>query len=370
MSKKMKIMLPIILIFVVVLIVVGVVLIKQIPNDSDTDNDNYVDNFEKTLSNIDSIELQKNIIRNLEKTKLNVNYKSGSTEIKTMFQETTKFRGVTSAVIIKYENGKKTGKVEIPCFKINSYKNGKFKNIEYTYDFMNSNIISEAVKETFKTEYGIDDISEVLGSEKYRKFVEDGTQGVIYYSKDEFFIQVTKEICGIDKMNDSLKESMEKYSTVILGNISENESQSYNENELANNTEIIFRAGKKYINKYGFITDYADSSAIEIKGIDLEDNQEKISGVLFQNLDELYYSLEENDLLKLVNLIDISNQYDIIIYMNLVGKVVKFGNFLDIDTKCLYIKKISEIEKECAGEIVVNVDFSSGGKPFFREPIT
>ena len=173
-------------------------------------------------------------------------------------------------------------------------------------------------------------------------------------------------VLNASKTNSNLVESSD-YTNIPNASGNNPENTENNKSNIVNNTEIIFKIGDKYINKYGFITDFVDNSAVEIKGINIKNIQEKFSDELSQNLNELYRSLSDNELLDLIDLIEISNEYDITIYMNSEKKAIKFGDFLKANIKCKYIKNILNIESGNIGEIIVNVDLDKGENPYFRE---
>lgn len=85
------------------------------------------------------------------------------------------------------------------------------------------------------------------------------------------------------------------------------EKQQEVENIKRENDEILFRIGNIYINKYGYVTTFNNSSAILLEGINLEDNQEKIQSSLFENLLNLYDVLTSSDLINKVSKIDVSD---------------------------------------------------------------
>lgn len=100
------------------------------------------------------------------------------------------------------------------------------------------------------------------------------------------------------------------------------EKQQAVENIKRENDEILFRIGNIYINKYGYVTTFNNSSAILLEGINLEDNQEKIQSSLFENLLNLYDVLTSSNLINKVSKIDVSDLENIEIYINSENKIL------------------------------------------------
>lgn len=400
-NNKKKI---IVIILIIVAVIVGALLTYFIVNNS------KINQVKERISQIKTEELQKNIIDELKNTSLNINNSSMETYFGTetndsMDMALSFYYGLVSQGYSSNKNNEgyvyafvssknRNIGVMIPCFKIESDNNGNVKNIVIP----NSNRVSLPIKKVMW------DTLEKVFNEKYNidisnyKELGKGTCGIsgsvnIMTSNDnvDFTVQVFKEFMN---KTDATSWNETKEKLVRNGNVYEDfevtqevfgietigvkdkyleksyiieKSDVTNNNIQKTNSEILFTINNKYINKYGYITDFVDNSVVEINGIKIESNQEKISDDLLQNLNELYKSLKENELLNKIDLIDISNQYDIKIYINSEHKVVKFGNFDNINTKCIYVKNILELEKENTGEIIVNVDLDNGEKPYFRE---
>ena len=131
------------------------------------------------------------------------------------------------------------------------------------------------------------------------------------------------------------------------------EKQQAVENIKRENDEILFRIGNIYINKYGYVTTFNNSSAILLEGINLEDNQEKIQSSLFENLLNLYDVLTSSDLINKVSKIDVSDLENIEIYINSENKILQIGNFENLSTKFVWIHILLEQEEGVPGTIVV-----------------
>lgn len=145
---------------------------------------------ENKLSQINAEELETKIIKELENTDLNVNSPTSKTEfrkldsnkskfdsyIKMYYELSQKYFGTemktNEEVMTEYisafiTNSKEHG-VAIPCFKIESDNNGKFKNINYLESGPGDRIetiVKNAVEKVFKNEYGIEIF--VNGNDKY-----------------------------------------------------------------------------------------------------------------------------------------------------------------------------------------------------------
>lgn len=132
-----------------------------------------------------------------------------------------------------------------------------------------------------------------------------------------------------------------------------------------NNNNILFKIGNKYINEYGYITDISNSSAIQVKGINIKSNQEQMESSIFEKLLKLYDTLKNNDLTIKVSKIDITNIDDVKVYMDLENKIIQIGNLENLSTKFVYVKNIMKQEKGKSGTIFVN-DIS---KMYFRESL-
>ena len=401
-------------IFVIILIIVaiigGALLTYFIVN-----NNSKTNQVKERISQIKTEELQKNMIDELKNTSLNINNSSMETYFGTETNDTMDMalsfyydlvsQGYSSnknneGYIYAFVSSKNRNiGVMIPCFKIESDNNGNVKNIVIP----NSNRVSLPIKKVmwdtlekvFNEKYNIDisnykelgkGICGISGNvnimtsssnvdftvQVFKEFTNN-TDGYSWNETKEKLVrngnvfedfEVTQEVFGIDTIGVKDKY-LEKNYIIEKSDVTNNN----NNNIQKTNSEILFKINNKYINKYGYITDFVDKSVVEISGIKIESNQEKISDDLSQNLNELYNSLEKNELLNKIDLIDISNQNDINIYMNSENKVVKFGNFENINTKCLYVKNILNREKGHKGEIIVNVDLNNGESPSFRESI-
>lgn len=232
--KKSKILFILFVILIVAVIVIAVIVSKNNSNKKNTNSKtDPIKSVEDKLKTINAEELQNKIIAELEASDLNVNVKNDSNEITTVFDTGTIFKKYICAKIDYIRNGEIDASVEIPCFRIDYDSDGKFKSIEYTYEFMTTNIINEAIRNVFKDQYGLNDFDAIIGSQKYeRKFSGEGKSGNIYYSQDEFFINVVTEINGPIQINghvyvfnpgncQTIIDMFKNYKTFTFGLVSE-----------------------------------------------------------------------------------------------------------------------------------------------------
>lgn len=150
-------------------------------------------------------------------------------------------------------------------------------------------------------------------------------------------------------------------------NMEDMESQQEG-NEQKINREILFKIDDKYIDSQGYITSKSDDTAIELEGITITENQERLdtdSLMLMANLIKLRDILKSNELLNKVNKIDVSNLEDIIVYMDSEYKVIYIGNFEKLHSKILCVNPIIKQEKGISGEIFVR----DTEKVFFRKKV-
>lgn len=276
-NSKKVLRIIVVVIIIIAILAVGIFASKMISSNI------KIKETEEKLSNINAEKLQNQIIEELKHTDLNVTSKENSMEITTSFDEGIKFKGYISAIINCLQNEKIISTVEIPCFKINS-NNGKLKNIEYTHTFMGSNIIDRVVKDVLKNNYGLDNIDTIIGSEKYRKFCEIGTSGTIYYSEDEFFLNVVNEIKGPIQVNghdyvfnasncQRIIDLYKGYQTTAVGlDFKENDGKTnYLENvELSD----ISYSGARFKIKYSDLKEKCNNVGINNKSYEIEQNVE------------------------------------------------------------------------------------------------
>ena len=136
-----------------------------------------------------------------------------------------------------------------------------------------------------------------------------------------------------------------------------------------NNTEIVFKVDNKFINRYGYITNYENYSVISVEGLKIESNQEKIEEATFSKISNLISDLKESGLIGKTTKIDVTDMNDVVIEMKYEKKNVRFGKFENIRKKCELISKMLEVEQGVEGVIFVNVDLDKGEKPYFRESV-
>lgn len=169
MSIKKNVIKIIIGIIVAIVVIVGGIFAFQFISTN-----NKIKDTEQTLSQINAKELQEKLIKELESTPLTNSY-------------TTEF--------IENENGfivaKITQKemfVEIPCFKIETGSNGKFRKITYL-ELGNKivDIVNNSVKKVFKNEY---DINIVLEDSNYNRHFREVGKSQKVETNDEMLWQM------------------------------------------------------------------------------------------------------------------------------------------------------------------------------------
>lgn len=218
--KKKNIKIVIAIVILIIVIILGICLVPLISSSI------VIKETQEKLRNINAEELQNQIIAELEHSDLNIDMTADSIKIETVIDEGIRFKGYTTAKIGCLQNGTVVGVMEIPCFKINSDNNGKFKSIEYTQEFMKKSIIDDVVRKIFKNNYDLENFDEIRGSKKYReRFNANGTSGEIYCSDNEFFIIILKRLKkGFNNysVNDynyhkDLFDGLKKYQTTTFG---------------------------------------------------------------------------------------------------------------------------------------------------------
>lgn len=148
----------------------------------------------------------------------------------------------------------------------------------------------------------------------------------------------------------------------------EEQQQQEQENAQRNDNNILFKINGKYINQYGYVTKSYNSSAIQVLGINILDNQERLdedSLELLVELIKLREIFKTYDVLDKVNKVDITNIDDVKIYIDSENKIIQIGNLENLSTKFVYIKNIMKQEKGKKGTIFVN-DIN---KTYFREDV-
>lgn len=148
----------------------------------------------------------------------------------------------------------------------------------------------------------------------------------------------------------------------------EKQQELEQENAQRNDNNVLFKINDKYINQYGYIIKSYSSSAIQVLGINISNNQERLdedSLELLVELIKLRETFKTYDVLDKVNKVDITNIDDVKIYMDSENKIIQIGNLENLSTKFVYIKNIMKQEKEKKGTIFVN----DMNKTYFREDV-
>ncbi len=185
MSKNI-IKIIIVIVVVIAVIVGGIFAFQFISTNS------KIKDTEEKLNQINAEELENKLIENLKKSKLYV----GAVNESDKELVWTEFKNVNGVVIAKIQSTKGEY-VNIPCFKIESDSNGKFKSI--TFDNSQTNgifdISKQVINSEFKNEYNIDTFIE--NNSLYNKhFVIGSEPQEIERSSQVFFESMTNHILG------------------------------------------------------------------------------------------------------------------------------------------------------------------------------
>ena len=185
MSKNI-IKIIIVIVVVIAVIVGGIFAFQFISTNS------KIKDTEEKLNQINAEELENKLIENLKKSKLYV----GAVNESDKELVWTEFKNVNGVVIAKIQSTKGEY-VNIPCFKIESDSNGKFKSI--TFDNSQTNgifdISNQVINSEFKNEYNIDTFIE--NNSLYNKhFVIGSEPQEIERSSQVFFESMTNHILG------------------------------------------------------------------------------------------------------------------------------------------------------------------------------
>lgn len=213
-KKALKIFIGIII--AILIIVVGIFASQYISTSI------KIAKTEKKLSEIDSTELQSKLIEELKNSKLYLNLDTGNIYVGTMFDEGIAFKDYITVSYLGIKNGNPVGAVEIPCFKINSDNNGKFKSIEYTERTVDKTIVPGIVEKVFKDNYDVD--LKIVGNTRYnKKFNKDirgyTHKGKIYVDDDNFYIAILESVN--DNLNigygEKVEDGFKEYGTQTFG---------------------------------------------------------------------------------------------------------------------------------------------------------
>ena len=182
-----------------------------------------IKDVEQKLSAINSEELQGKIEEELKKTKLFMEMNSDNLYVGSMINDGIEHEGYRCVSILCFKGNNIVGLVEVPCFKITSDSNGKFKNIEYTDClFSETQVVKEAVEKVFANDYGID-FDEINKNRTVRnKFYKDGfnftNTGEVYIMDENFFIAVLHNVANINlEYGDNVTEDMKEFETKVFG---------------------------------------------------------------------------------------------------------------------------------------------------------
>jgi len=179
--------------------------------------------IEQKLSAINSEELQGKIEEELKKTKLFMEMDLDNLYVGSMINDGIEHEGYKCVSILCLKGGNIVGLVEVPCFKITSDSNGKFKNIEYTdFLFSETQVVKEAVEKVFENDYGID-FGEINKNKTIRnRFYKDGfnftNTGEVYIMDENFFVAVLHNVANMNlEYGDNVTKDMKEFKTKTFG---------------------------------------------------------------------------------------------------------------------------------------------------------
>lgn len=215
--KKKNIAIAMAIVIGIIVIVVGIFLTRFILTNIE------IKETENKLKAIDTKELQTKLIEELNNTKLNINIDGTNLNnmyVITIFNEGIHFKDYITATITCWRNSTIVSAIEVPCFKITSDNNGKFKNIEYLYTYMGSGHeyeIGKIVQSVFKNDYNINiNTNNKKYNNRFYKamFTHDGK---IYYTDEDFYKVVVEEVTGNNIEYDNMLDYRSEYTTQIFG---------------------------------------------------------------------------------------------------------------------------------------------------------
>ena len=144
--------------------------------------------------------------------------------------------------------------------------------------------------------------------------------------------------------------------------------------------EYLFEFGNSYayIGSEAYILEMSEENIedkLKIKGYSTSEEKMKPGNRLcredidsLNDVIEIMESAKNNGIDSYIDMIDISDKTNYILYINSEKKKVHLGDTSNLDTKMPYIKVIMEREKDIEGEIFVNVDLRNK-YPYFSENV-
>ena len=195
--KKNVIKFVVIIILLIILTIGGIFLSQFISANS------KIKVAKENLQQIKVEELEEKIIKELEKSELNINTSNGNQVVMTQFTD-NKDEFVTAIITITNRNNIYNGEgVAIPCFKIESDKNGNFKNITYLENGYLENVVSEVIRNVFKNEYNVDII--IDGNSRYNgNFRRAADTQEVTKTSDDFWNVIYKRITDREPIETTL----------------------------------------------------------------------------------------------------------------------------------------------------------------------
>ena len=194
---------------------------------------NKIKETERKLSQIDSTELQDKLIKELEKSKFNINTSNLKTKIGSweeiaksdedisnlmaieLFYSTNKKENPYQNSISAYITVDSKGVVALPLFTIEKDNNGKLNKITYSEKVLKESVVYDTIKKVLKDDYNIDMF--IDGNSKYNtRFnkIHNHDGGTIY-AVQETLIKVLNEMNHTN--NSSYPKALEEYSLSEFG---------------------------------------------------------------------------------------------------------------------------------------------------------
>lgn len=123
-----------------------------------------------------------------------------------------------------------------------------------------------------------------------------------------------------------------------------------------------------YIDKKGYVLEISNNKpevpivlglTTDLSNIKPNDRLEEADLNKMNNIAKIVQTASDNQIANLITKIDVSNEMDYTIYLDTEGKIAHLGDASELNTRFLYVKKLLEIRKGEAGEILVNGDLNS-----------
>ncbi len=134
--------------------------------------------------------------------------------------------------------------------------------------------------------------------------------------------------------------------------------------------EYVLQLANSYvhIDKKGYVLEISNNKpevpivlglTTDLSNIKPNDRLEEADLNKMNNIAKIVQTASDNQIANLITKIDVSNEMDYTIYLDTEGKIAHLGDASELNTRFLYVKKLLEIRKGEAGEILVNGDLNS-----------